>query len=241
MISSWLNKFSDIEEFIKYFNKWWLVPKRSGWYDHYCDFCPCQNNALEGTNRYVKDEGTLRQRLGVLQFLNLLENGFVKRWSTNRNPSVEVLVNSVLVEQININLKKFNEEPIINLQDYTCAYQWDKLGKVFSKVKRNSVKLHFVPSSDNVKEVNTKACNDFLDIDSWSDYHSFLIHASKTLHVVEFNIKNWKLSKCSCWKWCKEYKCKHILCFAERELIFDYPIQAKRFRLVVTDVEVDLD
>ena len=54
---------------------------------------------------------------------------------------------------------------------------------------------------------------------------------SKTLHVVEFNTKNWKLSKCSCWKWCKEYKCKHILCFAERKLIFDYPIQAKNVQV----------
>ena len=86
MIVGWRDKFpsNETEDFIKYFNKMWLSPKRNGWYDHYCDFCPCTNNALESTNRYVKDEGTLRKRLGILQFLNVLENGFVKQWSIDK-------------------------------------------------------------------------------------------------------------------------------------------------------------
>ena len=107
MITSWRAKFpsSDTEDFIKYFSKQWLSPKRSGWYDHYCDHCPCQNNSLESTNRYVKDEGTLRQRLGILQFLNILETGFVKRWSTDHKPQVSVLVDGQLVQQDNVNLK----------------------------------------------------------------------------------------------------------------------------------------
>ena len=64
MIVGWRTKFAsdETEEFIKYFSKMWLSPKRNGWFDHYCDMCPCTDNALESVNRYVKDEGTLRQR-----------------------------------------------------------------------------------------------------------------------------------------------------------------------------------
>ncbi len=80
MITDWRTNFPsrETEEFIKYFNKQWLIPKRNGWYDHYCDYCPCTNNALESINRYVKENGTLRERLGILQFLNVLEKGFLK-------------------------------------------------------------------------------------------------------------------------------------------------------------------
>jgi hypothetical protein len=44
-----------VDNFIKYFTKQWLDPKRRGWYDHYCNHVPCHNNALESTNRYVKE------------------------------------------------------------------------------------------------------------------------------------------------------------------------------------------
>jgi hypothetical protein len=47
------------------------------------------DNALEGTNYHVKGpDGTYRDRLGVLQFCKELEDGFIKRWSTDRNPMV---------------------------------------------------------------------------------------------------------------------------------------------------------
>ena len=47
------------------------------------------NNGLEGTNHHVKGpDGTFRERLGILQFLKELEDGFIKRWATERNPFV---------------------------------------------------------------------------------------------------------------------------------------------------------
>ena len=158
MITTWKNKFPSLEtdEFIKYFNKQWLSPKRNGWYDHYCDHSPCQNNSLESTNRYVKEEGTLRQRIGVMQFLNILETGFVKRWSTDT--TVTVLVEGQLVNEPNKNLKKFNNEPVFDLKDYTCAYQWGKLDKVITRIKQNNEKFYCAPSSDKIKQVSEQQC-----------------------------------------------------------------------------------
>jgi hypothetical protein len=60
MIRKWQKNYESNEEvkkFIDYFMKWWLSPKRCGWFDHYADFIPITNNALESTNRYVKDNG----------------------------------------------------------------------------------------------------------------------------------------------------------------------------------------
>lgn len=50
----------------------------------------------------------MRERLGILQFLNELENGFMRRWSTERNPIVKY---SNGKEEENVNLKKLNLEP----------------------------------------------------------------------------------------------------------------------------------
>ena len=76
-----------------------------GWFDHYAKWTPVQNNALEGTNFHVKDpDGTKREKLGILQFLNELENRFMRRWSTERNP----IVKSSGKEAENVNLKKLN-------------------------------------------------------------------------------------------------------------------------------------
>lgn len=85
------NKYPN--DFIEYFEKFWLKPNKIGWLDHYVDWAPCQNNALESVNRYVKDTGTYRERLGVVEFLHVLEFGFVKKWSTERNPLITRMFN----------------------------------------------------------------------------------------------------------------------------------------------------
>jgi len=193
MVLGWKEKFpsEETDAFIKYFSKEWLSPKRNGWYDHYCDHCPCQNNALESTNRYIKDEGTLRQRMSIYQFLNLLEFGFVRRWSLDRKPDVTVLVDGEFQLQPNVNLKKFNTEPLIELKDQTTAYQWGKLDKVITRITFDQKKLYCVPSSDRTKQVDEQYCLDFLQVKSWSTFKDYLQHASCKLKVIEQNKKNW--------------------------------------------------
>ncbi len=64
MIQKWKTKYADnttiIKDFVDdYFNKMWSSPLRMGWFDHYCDNVPVTNNAIESTNRYVKENGKL--------------------------------------------------------------------------------------------------------------------------------------------------------------------------------------
>lgn len=77
MVDNWREIYRDneqVERFITYFIKQWLSPKRMGWYDHYIPHVPCQDNALESTNRYIKDN-SFRKRLSINEFLHSLENG----------------------------------------------------------------------------------------------------------------------------------------------------------------------
>lgn len=60
MLTKWKQDYKNnkqVESFINYFMKQWLSPKRFGWFDHYVDHVPITNNALESTNRYIKDQG----------------------------------------------------------------------------------------------------------------------------------------------------------------------------------------
>ena len=69
----------------------------------------------------------MRERLGILQFLNELENGFMRRWSTERNPIVKY---SNGKEEENVNLKKLNLEPTYGLPDLPLSCQWG-MGKFY--------------------------------------------------------------------------------------------------------------
>ncbi len=156
--------------------------------------------------------------MGLNQFLNQLENGFVKNWSLDRNP-----IN-------NVNVKTFNEEPIIELKDYTIAYQWNKLNKEVKKVKINDKTYFCTPSSDTKKKLCTSECMEHFEKISqpdWNTYDEFLEHAFHEIRYVEINEENWKLSKCSCYYWCKYYRCKHMIAICERANKFNFPPEAK--------------
>ena len=59
----------------------------------------------------------------------------------------------------------------------------------------------------------------------WFD--EFIEHSRK-IRVVKFNEDNFKLSTCSCWHWCKDYKCKHLidLCSRMDYLIYDSKVRS---------------
>ncbi len=59
---------------------------------------------------------------------------------------------------------------MIELKDFTCAYQWGELDKTITKIKikyKNS-KLYCVPSSDKDKIVTDIFCKDYLEVKIWS-------------------------------------------------------------------------
>jgi hypothetical protein len=114
MIIKWRNlKEPGIELFVEYFTKTWRSPKRVGWIDHYADWIPVTNNSMESLNGRVKSKGicssclalcehrdlpfmfpgTLRARMSIQQLCHVMETGFIKKWSTDRNETVLNAIN----------------------------------------------------------------------------------------------------------------------------------------------------
>jgi hypothetical protein len=152
MIKNWRinNKHENLDEFIRYFQTWWLNPKTRNWFDQVKHFTPCTNNGLESTNKYIK-ESNYGERLSVLDFIEELKTGFLHCWSVERNPYSEVMRNGQIQLEPSPIYKQFNTVPMITDRDYQNAWQYHKLNKYYHEVKIDGRKLHFVRSVDNPK------------------------------------------------------------------------------------------
>ena len=71
----------------------------------------------ESTYRYVKQNGTFRQRLSMHQFISELETGFIHLWSVDRASTYKVLREEEIVSEPKPNYKYFHSKPDISSDD----------------------------------------------------------------------------------------------------------------------------
>ncbi|CAF1186126.1 unnamed protein product [Rotaria sordida] len=102
-------KNQSILGFLNYFDYEWLT-LNDGWYEGLQLNTPSTNNALEATNRTIKDDGTFRERHVLSRFLAISSN-IIYNWSTER-------------DSLSVNAKLFAIEPTISLELWTSSYQW---------------------------------------------------------------------------------------------------------------------
>ncbi|RNA23002.1 hypothetical protein BpHYR1_014999 [Brachionus plicatilis] len=100
-----------VKVFSKYFNDVWLSDSNDAWYESYSLRTPSTNNALESTNRIIKDEATFRKRLSVSDFLNMVSTKLLKRWSKERSVNYTDPIH-------------FKFAADINLRTWTKAWHW---------------------------------------------------------------------------------------------------------------------
>jgi hypothetical protein len=98
------------EEFLEYFNAEYLL-RFNGWFKGRAPGHPSTNNGLESTNRIIKDEATLRERLALGLFFERTFD-ILKYWSKLRDDS-------------HLNFKQFAMEPTIDTKLFNDAYQWN--------------------------------------------------------------------------------------------------------------------
>jgi hypothetical protein len=75
-----------VDQFMTYFDKIWIL-QRPGWYEGYAPGVPGTNNALESTNEKVKSQATLRTKLSLGRFLEVVTNEIISKWSKERDES----------------------------------------------------------------------------------------------------------------------------------------------------------
>jgi len=183
---------------LAYFEKIWLRPAYSGWYQGFAKNIPDHNNSNEADNRYTKeDQG--RKRLGLIQFLNHCETNLISGWSKRRAEGSYDLV-------------KFHETPQLSLKDWTNAWQWSSLNKDIIRYKRGGRDLYCMPGGLE-RKLSTRTISKYFNLVDELRYETFdeYVKDIHTINYVKFVKKDWITSVCSCVYWAKNYYCHHTI------------------------------
>lgn len=207
-LSKWsAMKNQEITNFLTYFTSEW-IDKNGSWYEGYAIGSPSTNNCLEAVNLTIKTEQTLRDRLPIARFMNLLMDKILRDWSLERDP-------------LSINHKKFEIAPTKSLALWTLAYQW-ATGPASLLVPRkqqnaDGSKLCYAAASGMppVTSQSIAAYRAFFSNFSWQSFDQYVI-SRNSMWVVKLTESNWESASCTCQIFLKEYICKHILGIAIR-------------------------
>jgi hypothetical protein len=187
-----------ITNFLNYFDDEW-VKSNGGWYEGIQLYTPSTNNALEATNKIIKDDGTFRERHVLSRFLTITSS-IINNWSIERDLS-------------STNVKVFATEPTICLKLWTSSYQWAKTIKNIICIQNDISKQYYIPARD-LESISQVDLNRYIN-KKWTTFNQF--KKSFDIWCLEMqNDSNWKTSKCNCPAFLKNYICKHIVGMAIR-------------------------
>ena len=206
----------------------------NGWYEGYYGDIPSTTNGLESSHEKIKD-ALKGKRLGLIEFLNECRENLIKYWSQKRSKSIKT-TDSATNEEIdidNVNLTEFCKEPNISKSQMLHAYDWNKRSKPIHHIKDNI----YMCKGGKDGSLTRQECKQFLtDLDAvpWLQFDQ-MISSIFNIRIITFNKDNWKLSKCTCCYWLKNYICSHVIACSFRLRLFDFkdigmdvPIEKKR-------------
>ena len=147
-----------MKEFTEYFKSQW-IDNQFGWFEGYSLVAPSHNNALEASNRVIKDQNTFRERFPIGQFLEYSRE-LIREWSIKRNEHTP-------------NAKAWVEKPTISLCDWTAAHQWlmQKKDVITIAVNENK-KLYFTPAAGKQRLTKTEV-KSYIESHTEADWLSF--------------------------------------------------------------------
>jgi len=202
-----IDKWSHQDAFIKYFKEEWLE-KNQNWYEGAAKSAPSTNNALEASNRVIKDEHTLRERIPLNQF-KILAMEMIQKWSL----------------AYAYKLKAISKCPTITLETWIAAYNWVKENKNGTCQEDEMFTYYKVPSGKNASLSN------ILDTEEWLTFEDFKMNAFSnwTIQLPKNCVEeNWiYYGTCNCPKFMKKMQCKHLVGMAIRLKYVKPPIEAK--------------
>ena len=202
-------KHSKSKDFIKYLNTQWFTT-HSNWYEGVKYQIPSTNNALESFNLRLKNEETLRERMPLPRFLNQC------LVSTNKW-SIQYDVSSIIISQ---------EQPTIDLSDWTDAYHLAKSNKIYSSKKFKNWTEFYFPA----KESSQKCTEEEIKHVKNKQYSSFDLFKERAfcVWIIKFFENDWLYSTCTCPNFLKKYKCKHLIALAIRLKLVSPPDAVKQ-------------
>jgi hypothetical protein len=198
------------DSFLLYFEAEW-INSNSNWYEGFRHFTPSTNNCLESSNKVIKDEDTLRERMPMGRF-KVVVFEMVEKWSRSYKN----------------NLKKIDKTPKIDLPTWTSAYQWAKSKKkVLSEQTAEGVQ-YFIPSGSKT-EITTEEVKIYKEQNQTS--FDQLIEEQFGIWNLHVSQNHSQGTTCSCPHFFKNFTCKHSVGIAIRLGHVKAPAEAKNVPL----------
>lgn len=192
----------DAGDFCLYFKDQWLL-KNSNWFEGVLHKIPKTNNALEATNKIIKVEQTLRERLPLNQFIDILFE-YIDQWG----------------KSYECKLKEIKTLPDISLSMWTQAYQWAREGKQIQQSNNDNETVFIIPGK-SYKHIVNFMVNEFYSFDEYKT------NCFSHYKVVLYKDKNILDGYCDCPCFFKNYVCKHIVGLGIRLKLLFPPVEAK--------------
>ena len=185
--TKWQNKSVAIDNLFDYFIEQW-ISQCPGWYEGFAPGIPSTNNALESTNRQIKESGTFREKRDLAHFVSIVENTIVRNWSIERDIST-------------VNSKPFHLEPKVIIRNFTAAYNWLEKRKDVVKIRVNATeRLYYIPAGSSKTTLSRNEVDSFIDKHVNCNWVSF--EQSKkdesSIYCVRLNRDSWLSGECTC-------------------------------------------
>jgi hypothetical protein len=168
------------------------------------------------TNRVIKDEDTIRERLPLSRFTVAVFE-IVNKWSKERNPS-------------RVNAKKFEHQPTITLSCWTDGYNWVKRNKEVISIPKGDRTIYYIPAGEETtiteKEIKRYENCRFNLFDTYKSVY-FKIWCL----CLPNNPEEWRTATCTCPSFLKNYICKHVIGMSIRLKYCKPPPEAKNVEI----------
>ncbi|KAI6192878.1 SWIM-type domain-containing protein [Aphelenchoides fujianensis] len=201
LLDEWARKYGSKFTFGAYFRKQWIESAHFRWFEGASVF-PSTNNALESTNRTIKDSHTLRERLPFFEFTQVVERMVSTDWSAGRPMPADVVEKIppfVFVEARELQRVKRRIWPL-------TSGRFAMPSTNFNDLDSNGIK-------EAVKALEAKEFVRFADYDA----------ARFKVYVLE---RNGDSFTCTCPQGSKKKACKHAVRLAVKLDVLEYPPDA---------------
>ncbi len=181
----------------------WCYGRSNDLYEGYAVDAPSTSNSIESTHKHIKTDKDLTTKKPLRQFLGVTSSGLIHNWSMKYNP------------EGNPNVLEFSKVPTLENKDWLEAFEWNKRNKrvISFAIEEKTYAFTYAGEETGRTALNKEICRNFIMQQKLKAWNSFdhLIQARNSIHIIEVNKEDWKNSHCSCNKYLKQNKCKHII------------------------------
>lgn len=200
-----LKKWENEADFVAYFKEEW-INQNPNWYEGAMQNVPSTNNALEATNRVLKDDVTGRERLSIGEFISVLAD-MISRYSRRSTTDL-----------------KMSLTPSIPNLTWSAAHKWAKENHTLVKKR--------CPNGDTYISVRSSNWSEHVK-SNWASLLEFKIFYNSTWTVtLPSTEKKWLKAHCSCPYYQKKIVCKHVVGISIRMAEVTVPEDAKNILFV---------